>query len=53
MNDLVQKNAKYPYIIALGQDNSTILKYFIEFEKHLFDVRLNLIPFDALKTCLN
>lgn len=40
INDLIMKGAKFPYIIAVGQDKSTISKYYIEFEKHLFDVRL-------------
>lgn len=38
LNALVNKGSKFPYIIAVGEDKSNISKYYIDFEKHLFDV---------------
>lgn len=40
INALVEKGNNFPYIIAFGESQENITRYFIEIEKHLIDVGL-------------
>lgn len=39
VNALIRKNNQHPYIIAVGASEKEIVRYYIDVEDHLFDVR--------------
>lgn len=43
INALAKKDNKYPHIIAVGENEKDISRYFINVDRHLIDVRIVLI----------